>query len=114
MAVDAAARVAELAPAMAISAPDGTPVRMGWGIVAGRAAIGPLGGGGVAVLGDVTNLAFRLAGTAGREDRPDVLVTDDVRSLAGDAFEWTEPFEVSVKGREGTETVFGVRGSRSQ
>jgi adenylate cyclase len=107
-ALEAAARVAALAPAMAIHESDGTPVRMGWGIVGGRAAIGPLAGGGVSVLGDATNLAFRLAGTAGREDRPDVLVTEDVRGLAGSGFTWTAPVQVTVKGREGAETVYGV------
>ena len=63
-------RVEELAPTLALRAPDGSPIRMGWGVVQGRAAIAAMTRTVNAVIGDATNVAFRLAGIAGRAGRP--------------------------------------------
>jgi adenylate cyclase len=43
----------------------------------------------VTVLGDATNVAFRLSGLAGRDGRPDVLVTDAVHRATAASFAFT-------------------------
>lgn len=106
-ALEAATTVVQLAPTLGLQAPDGTPVAMGWATVVGEVAVSPLG---ASILGDATNLAFRLSGVAGREGRPTVLATAAVRDLLAPAgtFVFGSPFEVTVKGRVGAEVVCGV------
>ena len=42
---------------------------MGWGVVQGMAALAAMTRSVEAVIGDATNVAFRLAGLAGRDGR---------------------------------------------
>jgi class 3 adenylate cyclase len=107
-ALEAVDGVRQLGPMLPIRAPDGEPIKMGWGIVVGDAAVSSLTGALISVVGDATNLAFRLSGLAGRGGRPSVLVTHALREAVPDRFAWGEPDDVEVKGRTGTETVYGV------
>jgi adenylate cyclase len=106
-ALAACEQVAELAPTLPLRGPAGEPLRMGWGAVLGDAAVS-LTGAFVTVVGDATNLAFRLAGLAGRQGRAEVLVSRAVAERVTAAFRLDEPVEVEVKGRSGPETVRGV------
>lgn len=108
--LDAVAMVAEIAPTLPIRDPDGEPVRLGWAVVEGTASVGSLTGALIAVVGDATNLAFRLSGLAGREGRPPVIITDKVEALAGARYRYGEAEEVTVKGRSGSERIMGVLG----
>jgi class 3 adenylate cyclase len=60
-------RVTEVAPQLPLRGPDGAPVQMGWAVVRGSGTVIGLPHSSVAVLGDSTNLAFRLSGIAGRQ-----------------------------------------------
>jgi adenylate cyclase len=86
--------------------PDGSPIQMGWGVVTGKAAMAAMTRSVDAVIGDSTNVAFRLAGLAGRDGRAPVMVTDGVRRAAVEEFVWGEGELVELKGRRGLETVF--------
>ena len=88
--------------------PGGGPVRMGWGVAAGPAAVSQLTGMLVTVLGDATNVAFRLSGLAGRDGRPEVLVTGAVHHATGASFAFTPPSALSVKGRSQAVEVLGA------
>lgn len=101
-------RVDELAPTLPLRAPDGAPIRMGWGVVQGRAAIAAMTRTVTAVIGDATNVAFRLAGIAGRAGRPDVMVTAGVHGAVEGRYVWGRPEQVPIKGRRGLETIFPV------
>jgi adenylate cyclase len=61
-----------------------------------------------AVIGDSANVAFRLAGLAGRHGRAAVMVTSGVHRAVATQFKWGEGEHVEIKGRRGTETVFPV------
>jgi class 3 adenylate cyclase len=54
--------VEELAPELPLRDPDGSPIHMGWGVVHGKAALAAMTRSVEAVIGDATNVAFRLAG----------------------------------------------------
>ena len=103
-------RVEELAPTLPLRAPDGSPIRMGWGVVQGRAAIAAMTRTVNAVIGDATNVAFRLAGIAGRAGRPDVMVSAGVHAVVEAQYVWGRSEQVEIKGRRGMETVFPVVG----
>ena len=81
---------------------------MGFGIGLGRAAVSMMAGAIVTVVGDATNVTFRLSGIAARSGWPDVVVTDAVYSLAAEDFSFAGPADVEVKGRAGKVKVYGV------
>jgi class 3 adenylate cyclase len=103
--------VDELSPGLAVAQSWPAPVRMGFGVVLGEAAVSTLTGALVSVLGDDTNVAFRLSALAGRDGRPDVLVTEPVQELTAARFSFDGPVEVMVKGRSNVVTVYGVKHS---
>jgi len=103
-------RVEELAPTLPLRGPDGSPIRMGWGVVQGRAAIAAMTRTVTAVIGDATNVAFRLAGIAGRAGRPAVMVSAAVHTAVEAHYVWGHSEQVEIKGRRGMETIYPVVG----
>lgn len=106
--------VDELGPQLPLRSPDGAPIHMGWGVVQGMAALAAMTRSVEAVIGDSTNVAFRLAGLAGRNGRAPVMVTNGVYTAAKTQFLWGDPEKVEIKGRRGVETVFPVIGRVEQ
>jgi adenylate cyclase len=102
--------VEELGPKLPLRGPEDEPIRMGWGVVVGMVALAAMTRSVEAVIGDTTNVAFRLAGLAGRQGRAAVMVTSGVRRTVEEHFRWGESEEVELKGRRGMETVFPVLG----
>jgi adenylate cyclase len=100
--------VETIGASLSLRDPDGRPIRMGWSVVQGSAAQTAMSRSAAAVLGDSTNLAFRLASIAGRAGRAAVIVTDKVHDVVAEQFVWGMPEEVAVKGRRGKEIVFPV------
>src|SRR5271165_5478976 len=107
-AVEAAETVPLIAASLDLRDPGGGPLRMGWGVALGPAAVSQLTGMLVTVLGDATNVAFRLSGLAARDGRPDVLVTDAVYDATSAAFAFTSPSAIQVKGRRQPVQVLGA------
>ena len=107
-ALEAAAAVPEVAAGLDLRDPSGGPLRMGWGVSFGQAAVSGLGGPLLTVLGDATNVAFRLSGIAGREGLPTVLVTAAVRRAIESGFAFTPLPPVQVKGRRKPVEVLGA------
>ena len=106
--VEAADTVPRIAAGLDLRDPGGGPLRMGWGVALGPAAVSQLTGMLVTVLGDATNVAFRLSGLAGRDGRRDVLVTDAVHRATSAAFAFTPPSAIQVKGRRQPVQVLGA------
>jgi adenylate cyclase len=106
--VEAAETVPRIAAGLDLRDPGGGPLRMGWGVALGPAAVSQLTGMLVTVLGDATNVAFRLSGLAGRDGRPGVLVTDAVYRATSPAFAFTPPSAIQVKGRSQPVEVLGA------
>jgi class 3 adenylate cyclase len=104
----ASKRVTECTGDFELRYADGSPLRMGWAVSMGPVVMRLMPGAVVMVLGDAVNVGFRIASIAGREGRPDVLATQAARGAALGAFTFGEPETVPVKGRVGTETIYGV------
>jgi class 3 adenylate cyclase len=101
-------KVEELAPTLPLRDPAGLPIHMGWGVVQGRAAIAAMTRTVEAVIGDATNVAFRLAGIAGRGGRAAVMVTEAVHTAVEAQYVWGDAEQVPIKGRSRMETVYPV------
>lgn len=104
----AAKRVSECTAGFELRYADGSPLRMGWAVTMGSVVIRLMPGAVVMVLGDAVNVGFRIASIAGREGRPDILAIQAVREASEEPFRFGEPETVPVKGRLGTETIYGV------
>jgi adenylate cyclase len=102
-----------LGPELPLRGPDGLPIHMGWGVVQGMAALAAMTRSVDAVIGDATNVAFRLSGLAGRQGRAAVLATSGIHSAAREHFDWGAGESVEIKGRRGMETVFPVIARKS-
>jgi class 3 adenylate cyclase len=100
--------VADFAPGLRLRGPDGQPIRMGWGVVQGIAAVAAMTRATDAVIGDATNVAFRLAGIAGRQGRAPVVVTSDLQRALAAQFSWGPGESVEIKGRSGRQTIYPV------
>jgi adenylate cyclase len=105
-------RVEELAPSLALRDPSGSPIHMGWAVVQGRAALAAMTRSVEAVIGDATNIAFRLAGISGRGGRAAVMTTATVHAAAEAKYVWGQPEEVEIKGRRELQIAFPVIGVR--
>src|ERR1700733_4835553 len=108
-AIESAESLPRIAAGLEVRDPGGGPLRMGWGVASGPAAVSQLTGMLVTVLGDATNVAFRLSGLAGREGRPDVLVTDVVHRVTSMGFAFTPASVIQVKGRTQSVETLGAR-----
>ncbi len=121
-ALEAAAAVPLVAETLELRDPEGGPVRMGWGVSSGRAAVSGKNGPLMTVLGDATNVAFRLSGIADRQGWPAVLVTASVSQAAesqaaagrasGAVFVFSPLPAVTVKGRKKPVEILGAVISR--
>jgi adenylate cyclase len=107
-AVEAAETVPRIAAGLDLRDPGGGPLRMGWGVASGSAAVTQLTEMLVTVVGDATNVAFRLSTVAGRHGRADVLVTEAVYRATAESFAFTPPTAIQVKGRTQTVRVLGA------
>jgi class 3 adenylate cyclase len=105
----AADAVRRVAPTLGVQNA-GEPLRMGWGVTAGEAAMTLLAGSVTTVLGDATNVAFRLSGLAGRAGRPEILVEESARALVADSFTFGEGLVLDVKGRAEPVVAHGLTG----
>lgn len=88
---------------------EGAGVRMGWGVTLGEAAASRPSPGREAVHGDGVNLAFRLAGLAGRTGLAPVLVSSEAADAAPAAAQYGEAIELAVKGRVAPAIVGAAR-----
>ena len=108
-AIASAERLRATGPELAAKLGEVEPLRMGWGVSLGDAALSAMTGTLTSIVGDAANLAFRLSGLAGRNGRDDVLVADTVCRLVEDRFAFGDLEHVEVKGRVGAEPVRALR-----
>lgn len=88
---------------------DHQPINMGWSVVLGKVAVTSMTRND-AVIGDATNVAFRLSGLAGRDGRANVIVTRTVYDVVCSKYDFGPPEEADTKGRSGTVTIYPVYG----
>jgi class 3 adenylate cyclase/tetratricopeptide (TPR) repeat protein/type II secretory pathway predicted ATPase ExeA len=107
------AGLAAIAGVESIKTPAGSPLQSRVGIASGRVVVGDLAGGGTLdraqVAGESPNLAARLQGVA----RPgEVVIPDNTRRLAGQAFEFEALGDRELKGFSSPIATFRVARER--
>lgn len=86
------------------------PLRVGWGISTGRVTLSHYGvrQDSMAVVGDATNLAFRLAGLANKTLDAPVVLCEHTAQLVRPKMAVVSLGRVETKGRAGQEEVYGL------
>lgn len=107
-ALAASRKVSECTAGLELRYADGSPLRMGWAATMGSVVMRLMPGLVVMALGDAVNVGFRIASISGRESRPDILATREVREAVVGQFGFGDPETVTVKGRVGEVTIYGV------
>jgi adenylate cyclase len=85
-------------------------LRMGWGVTTGSVTLSHYGSrvSDLALVGDCTNLAFRLSGIANKELNKKIIVCANTADLVCGNLALDDLGEVSVRGRKGELHVFGL------
>jgi adenylate cyclase len=85
-------------------------LKMGWGVTTGSVTMSHYGSraSDLALVGDCTNLAFRLSGIANRELDKKIIVCADTANLVRGGLAMDDLGEMSVRGRRGELHVFGL------
>jgi hypothetical protein len=96
-----------------LKTPGGAPLRSRVGIASGRVVVGDLAGGGALhrgeVAGETPNLAARLQGVA---KSGQIVIADNTRRLAGNAFEYKDLGTHQLKGFHDRVPVFRIVSER--
>ena len=85
-------------------------LQMGWGITTGKVTMSHYGSraADLALVGDCTNLAFRLSGLANKELPEKIVICSQTAELIRDDLKTKDLGSVEIKGRTGKEHVFGL------
>jgi class 3 adenylate cyclase len=86
-------------------------LQMGWGITTGKVTMSHYGcrAADLALVGDCTNLAFRLSGLANKEFREKIVICSQTAELIRNDLKTKDLGAVEIKGRTtGKEHVFGL------
>jgi adenylate cyclase len=85
-------------------------LQMGWGITTGKVTLSHYGSraADLALVGDCTNLAFRLSGMANKELTEKIVICSQTAALVRDDLALKDLGTLSVKGRKGKEHVFAL------
>ena len=86
-------------------------LQMGWGITTGRVTMSHYGSraADLALVGDCTNLAFRLSGLANKELSEKIVICAQTAELIRKDLEIKDLGSVAIKGRTGKVHVFGLK-----
>ena len=85
-------------------------LQMGWGITTGTVTLSHYGSraADLALVGDCTNLAFRLSGIANKEFSEKIVICSHTAELVRNDLSVKDLGTVTVKGRKGKEHVFAL------
>jgi class 3 adenylate cyclase len=83
---------------------------MGWGITTGKVTMSHYGSraADLALVGDCTNLAFRLSGLANKELSEKIVICSQTADLVRGELELKDLGSVPIKGRAGKEHIFAL------
>lgn len=85
-------------------------LEMGWGITTGKVTLSHYGSraADLALVGDCTNLAFRLSSIANKDLSEKIIICTQTAQLVRDHFKLQDLGSIPIKGRTGKEHVFAL------
>lgn len=104
------AALPDIAARLAESIPEASQLRVGWGVTTGMVTVSQYGSraGDLAVLGDSTNLAFRISGLANKDVPAAIVIDEPTKALVDGAYRLTALGEHAIKGKRQPVTLYGI------
>lgn len=104
------AALPDIAARLAESIPEASQLRVGWGVTTGMVTVSQYGSraGDLAVLGDSTNLAFRISGLANKDVPAAIVVDEPTKALVDGAHRLTALGEHAIKGKRQPVSLYGI------
>lgn len=104
------AALPRIAAELAETIPEASQLRVGWGVTTGMVTVSQYGSraADLAVLGDSTNLAFRISGLANKDVPAPIVVDEQTRALIDGAFQLSELGEHAIKGKKKPVSLYGI------
>lgn len=89
---------------------DAENIQMGWGLTTGEVTISHFGSraADIALVGDCTNLAFRLSSMANKDLPNKIIICSQTAALVAENFIVKDLGHVSIRGRKGKEQIFAL------
>ena len=104
------AALPQIAAELAVTIPEASQLRVGWGVTTGMVTVSQYGSraADLAVLGDSTNLAFRISGLANKDLPAPIVVDEQTKALIDGGYQLASLGEHAIKGKRQPVPLFGI------
>ena len=104
------AALPRIAAELAVTIPEASQLRVGWGVTTGMVTVSQYGSraADLAVLGDSTNLAFRISGLANKDLPAPIVVDEQTKALIDGGYQLASLGEHAIKGKRQPVPLFGI------
>ena len=104
------AALPQIGAELAETIPEASQLRVGWGVTTGMVTVSQYGSraADLAVLGDSTNLAFRISGLANKDLAAPIVVDEQTKGLIEGAWQLASLGEHAIKGKRQPVPLFGL------
>lgn len=104
------AALPRIAAELAVTIPEASQLRVGWGVTTGMVTVSQYGSraADLAVLGDSTNLAFRISGLANKDLPAPIVVDEQTKALIDGGYQLASLGQHTIKGKRQPVPLFGI------
>lgn|SRR5512146_371891 len=105
------AALPQIAAELAVSIPEASQLRVGWGVTTGMVTVSQYGSraADLAVLGDSTNLAFRISGLANKDLPAPIVVDEQTKTLIDGGYQLASLGQHAIKGKREPVPLYGIK-----
>lgn len=104
------AALPQIAAELAENIPEAAQLRVGWGVTTGMVTVSQYGSraADLAVLGDSTNLAFRISGLANKDLPAPIVMDETTKMLVANGYQLASLGEHAIKGKRQPVPLYGI------
>ncbi|HET7374301.1 MAG TPA: adenylate/guanylate cyclase domain-containing protein [Gemmatimonadaceae bacterium] len=101
----------QIAAQLAVSIPEASQLRVGWGVTTGMVTVSQYGSraADLAVLGDSTNLAFRISGLANKDLPAPIVLDEQTKALIDGGYQLASLGQHAIKGKREPVPLYGIK-----
>lgn len=105
------AALPQIAAELAVSIPEASQLRVGWGVTTGMVTVSQYGSraADLAVLGDSTNLAFRISGLANKDLPAPIVLDEQTKALIDGGYQLASLGQHAIKGKREPVPLYGIK-----
>lgn len=105
------AALPQIAAELAETIPEASQLRVGWGVTTGMVTVSQYGSraADLAVLGDSTNLAFRISGLANKDLPAPIVLDEQTKALIDGGYQLASLGQHAIKGKREPVPLYGIK-----